>query len=262
MACLVFLLKDVYSKLPITTAVILCNGKQNPYVRKKSGHYVFSDLFPGNYEISISCKGYNELKFPVELKENETKVMNFDLSCSADNANLLNSVRFQFTFYHLKKKLPNTDVSISLDQEASFIKLVEDAKQGAEEIKLNLDEMTEGILGQKYIYEVKKQKYEIKIEGFNAENKTYTLDKPLEEDLPSGGKFYPKWDVKTDAVGRVIVPFISQFMESNPVNFKCEVKEGEDTLKAKMSVDLAGDNKSDKVFYEDVKLRKSAAKKN
>lgn len=260
-ASLVFLLKDVYKKTPITTAVILCNGKQNPYVRKKSGHYVFSDLFPGNYEISITCKGYNSLKFPVELQENETKVMNFDLSYTPDNASISNSTRFEITFYHLKKRVPDKEVAAILEKDASFMKLIENAEQGAEEIKLNIDEMTEGIIGQKYIYEVKKQKHEIRIEGFNPENKTYTLDKPLEEELPSGGKFYPKWDIRTDISGRAIIPFIGQFMEANPVEFMCGVKDGEDVLKSKVSIDLAGDNKSDKVFYADVKLRKSAAKK-
>ena len=41
-ASLVFLLKDVYFKYPLTDAVILCNGKQNPYTRKNDGHYVLS----------------------------------------------------------------------------------------------------------------------------------------------------------------------------------------------------------------------------
>ena len=141
------------------------------------------------------------------------------------------------------------------------MKLIENADQGAEEIKLNIDEMTEGIIGQEYIYEVKKQKHEIKIEGFNSENKTYTLDKPLENALVLGGKFYPKWHVRTDLTGRVIMPFIGQFMEKNPIKFMCEVKDKEDVLKSKMEIDLAGDNKSDKVFYADVKLRKSSVKK-
>lgn len=259
-ASLVFLLKDVYNKAPIDTAVILCDGKQNPYVRKKSGHYVFSDLFPGNYEISITCKGYNGLKFPIELKENETKVMNFDLSYTSDNPNISNSFRFEITLYHLKKRAADQEAEISLADDSSFMKLIENADAGAEEIKLNIDEMTDGIIGQKYIYEVKKQKQEIKIEGFNAENKTYTLDKPLEEALESGGKFYPKWDVRTDAAGRVIMPFIGQFMEKNPINLKFLVKDGEETLKSKAEIDLAGDNKSDKIFYEEVKLRKSSTK--
>ncbi len=257
MASLVFLLKDVYTKLPINTAVILCNGKQNPYVRKNSGHYVFSDLFPGMYEISISCKGYNSLKFSAELKENETKVMNFDLSYTVDNPNLSNSARFEITFYHLKKRFSDKDISLSLGEESSFMKLIENAPQGTEEIKLNLDEMADGIIGQKYIYEAKKRKYEIKIAGFNSENKTYNLEKPLEEELPSGGKLYPKWDIKTDSIGRAIMPFISQFMASNPVNLICEAKdEEENILKSKVSIDLNNENKSSKVFYADVKLRK------
>ena len=261
MASLVFLLKDVYNKNPITTAVILCNGKQNPYVRKQSGHYVFSDLFPGNYEISITCKGYTGLKFSVELKENETKVMNFDLSYTADNTSISNATRFEMTFYHLKKRASDKDVSVLLQNESSFMKLIENAEKGAEEIKLNIDEMNSGIIGQKFIYEVKKERYEIKIEGFNSENKTYTLANPLEEALESGGKFYPKWDVKTDSAGRVVMPLIGHLMEANPIKLMCEVKDGEDILKSKAEIDLASGNKSDKVFYADVKLRKAATKK-
>ncbi len=261
MASLVFLLKDVYTKTPINTAVILCNGKQNPYVRKKSGHYVFSDLFPGNYEISISCKGYNSLKFPVELKENETKVMNFDLSYTVDNPNLSNSARFEITFYHLKKRFSDSSISLCLGDESSFMKLIENAQQGANELRLNLDELADGIIGQEYIYEIKKRKYEIKITGFDSENKTYTLEKPLEEALATGGKFYPKWNIRTDAVGRAAMPFISQFMKSNPVNLMCEAKDKEENiLKSKISIDL--NNKSGKVFYADVKLRKSSKNKN
>lgn len=260
-ASLVLLLKDVYKKTPVNTAVILCNGKQNPYVRKKSGHYVFSDLFPGNYEISITCKGYNSLNFFVELQENETKIMNFDLSYTPDNASISNSTRFEITFYHLKKRVANKEVSFILKKDASFLKLIENAAQGSEEIKLNMDEMTEGIIGQKYIYEVKKQKHEIRIEGFNSENKTYTLEKSLEEELVSGGKFYPKWDIRTDTAGRCVVPFISQFMESNPVEFMCEIKDGEDILKSKVAIDLAGENRVEKVFYADVRLRKSSSNK-
>ena len=72
-ASLVFLLKDVYFKYPLTDAVILCNGKQNPYTRKNDGHYVFSNLYPGKYDIEISCKGYTDINFSVDLKENEVE---------------------------------------------------------------------------------------------------------------------------------------------------------------------------------------------
>ena len=67
-ASLVFLLRDIYSKMPVTNASILCGGKQNPYTRKKSGHYVFSNLYPGKYNISITCKVYNSLNFDVEIR--------------------------------------------------------------------------------------------------------------------------------------------------------------------------------------------------
>ena len=93
-AALVFMLKDIYSKTPVTNAVILCDGKQNPYTRKDDGYYVFSDLYPKEYDISIRCKGYAPLDFPVKLRENETLVIHKNMSYSADNENLRNVTRF------------------------------------------------------------------------------------------------------------------------------------------------------------------------
>lgn len=96
-ASMVFLLKDVYSRTPVTNAVILCNGKQNPYTRKDSGHYVFSNLSPGKYDIYINCTGYNDLNLTVDLKENQTQIMDLNLSYAPNNLNISRVTRFNIT---------------------------------------------------------------------------------------------------------------------------------------------------------------------
>ena len=57
-ASLVFLITDMYTKDPINNAIVLCDGKQLKYTRKKSGHYVFVDLYPKKYRIDVLCKGF------------------------------------------------------------------------------------------------------------------------------------------------------------------------------------------------------------
>lgn len=255
-ASLVFLLKDIYSKLPITTAVILCNGKQNPYTRKNDGHYVFSNLYPGNYEIDISCKGYNPLKLQIELKENETKIINSDLSYTPNNQNIMNLTRFEITCVRKKKPLVNIPITITLKNEASFIKLLEPIKPGSDELKLNV-EMLPSLLGQKYVYEVDKKKYDMYFWSYNQETKSYILKDTVNEEISLGGKFYPQWDIRSDSIGRAIMPLIGQFMKDDEINFECISED----IKSKVSFNVKDKHQSGEVFYEKANFRKIPKKR-
>ena len=256
-AALVFMLKDIYSKMPITNAVILCNGKQNPYTRKKEGYYVFSNLYPMEYEINISAKVYTDLNFNVTLRENETQVLHYDMPYSVDNENLTHLTRFEISVSHKKERLKDKEIKLVLKNEANFMKVIEAAQAGAEELKLNLD-MMPSLIGQNYIYEFKKQQTEFSLWGYDNEKKVYTLKKPLEADIEPGGKFYPFWNLKTDSLGRITMPLVSQFMTENEVKFQVVIPEEE--LSSKVSVNLAEASGADKVFYMSARLRKKAAK--
>lgn len=252
-AALVFMLKDIYSKMPITNAVILCNGKQNPYTRKKEGYYVFSNLFPGEYEINIKAKGYVELNFNVTLRENETQVLHYDMPYSVDNESLTHLARFEIAVSHQKERIKNKEVKLILKNEAKFMKVIEEAQAGAEELKLNLD-MTPSLIEQNYIYEFKKQQTEFSLWGYDNEKKVYTLKKPLENNIEPEGRFYPFWNLKTDSLGRITMPIVSQFMAENEIKFQIIIPK--EKLSAKVSVNLSKVSESDKVFYLNARLRK------
>lgn len=256
-ASLVFLLKDIYSKMPITTAVILCNGKQNPYTRKPDGHYVFSNLYPGTYDISISAKGYTDINFTAQVRENETRVMSFDMPYAVDNANLTHVTRFEILVKDGKEPLANADITLKLKNEASFLKLTEPSEAGSNELKLNID-MVSGLLGQQYVYRVKKQDHNIYLYGYDSDKKCYFVENPLEQKLESEGKFYPCWNIQTDAVGRAVMPLISQFMKDDVIKFECTTSSGK---KAGISADIAGKHQAGEVIYLTAKLRKSAERK-
>lgn len=256
-ASLVFLLKDVYSKYPVTDAVILCNGKQNPYTRKSDGYYVFSNLYPGKYDVDISCKGYTKVNISIDLRENETKVMSLDMSYTPDNKALTHLTRFIITLTHLKKVLSDTDVLIKLKNKASFLKLTEPVEAGSQEIKLNMEELVSGIIGQKYIYKLNKQEHEIYILGFDNEKKVYTLREPVTEKLEPGGQFYPIWNLKTGNNGMLIMPMIDQFMKEDELTFECKTEE----LIGKVMFNVKGLHQSGEAIYGDIKLRKIPKKK-
>ena len=256
-ASLVILLKDIYSKLPITSAVILCNGKQNPYTRKKDGHYVFSNLYPGKYEVDISCKGYNPLKLYIDLKENETKIINSDLSYSPDNQNIANVTRFEITCIRKKQALVNIPIEITLQNEASFMKLLEPIKAGSDEVKLNVEMLT-GLLGQNYVYEIDKKKYDLYLWSYNQESKCYILKDAVNEEIQPGGLFYPKWQIRSDSLGRAIMPLMGQFMKDDEIKFKCI----SENLRCKVSFNVKDKHQSGEVFYEKANFRKIPERKN
>ena len=252
MASLVIMLKDIYSKMPINGAVILCNGKQNPYTRKKEGYYVFSNLYPEKCDVSISCRGYVDLNFTVELKENQTQVIHANMPYAVNNENLINMTRFEISVYENKEALKNTNVDLKLDNPAEFLKLVEKSEPGSYEVKLNIDELTPGIIGQEYDYTVGDKSTNLSLWGYDAEKKCYTLKQPLENGLDPDGSFYPVWKLKTDGNGKITMPLIEQFMKDNVLKFECKSNESS----AKASVDVTGKHESGEVFYFDMKLKK------
>lgn len=256
-ASLVFLLKDIYSKMPVSNAVILCNGKQNPYTHKKSGHYVFSNLYPGEYQISISCKGYNNINFPVTLRENETKEIVSDLSYSVDNQEMMRTTRIEADCRHGKKKiLKNTGIRLRLKNELSFMKLIEPTEQGSDVLKLNI-EMITGLLGQNYVYEFEGAMREIFFWSYDQEKKAYVLRDSQETKLEPGGKFYVIWDVKTDSKGRFIMPIMPQFMKESILKF--ELTSGE--IRSNIEVDITGKENSGQAIYVDANFRKIRKRK-
>ncbi len=251
-ASLVFLLNDIYSKSPITTAVILCNGKQNPYTRKDDGHYVFSNLYPGDYTINISCIGYVPIELKINLKENETIVMPITMSYSMNNNAMQRLTRFNLHIEHEAQPLKNEKVMLRLCNELSFLKLIEPVAAKSDAMKLNLEDFTPGILGQSYVYKVREKNYEFTITSFDQEKKNYILRDFVQKEVPIDGKFYAVWHLNTDSQGRIIMPYISQFMQGQTVSFECTFNDFQGTAE----IDITGKEQSCEMLYADILLSK------
>lgn len=251
-ASLVLLLRDIYSKSPITSAEILCNGKQNPYTRKKDGYYVFSNLYPQEYTVNISCSGYIPMKFKVNLRENETQVIPVTMPYTVDNEAMQKIMHFNISVTHNKKPVIDKDVHLVLKNELDFMKLIEPTAAQTDILKLNIEELISGLIGQTYIYKSGSAETEITISGFDNEKKCYILRDFAENELPAGGEFYAVWHLKTDAKGRITMPYMSQFMNSETVDFELVA----DDSKGKVSVEISGKEQSHETLYAEINLRK------
>ena len=211
-ASLVFLLNDMYTKEPIEGAIILCDGKQIRYGRKKGGYYVFSNLYPKRYRIDIVCRGFIDLKLDINARSNETKVVLLNLPYSSDNKSLQNMKRFEMYINVDGNAWKNKNVRLKLKNELGFLKLIEKAEKKKSEISLNIGRNTSLTL-QRYIYATKETENEIYIFSHDIIKNKYMLKEPLKADLEPEGFLHPIWNLKTDKNGKVILPVFRQFMK-------------------------------------------------
>ena len=182
-ASFVIMLVDILTKQPITDAVIFCNGKQNPYVTKDEGYYVFCNLYPGNYDIYIAATGYVSKEFSTDIKFGETKKFILELSFESRSPKIFNIPRLEFSITKNKLPLKYTEINIILKTEIKSMKLIQQINPGDEEILLNIPENNIFIL-QKYIYSVprkylkhKKSDSEEKKDEENKETETEEEEK-------------------------------------------------------------------------------------
>ena len=156
-ASLAIMLIDILTKQPVKEAVILCNGKQNPYVSKDDGYYVFCNLIPGKYNIYINATGYVDKQFDVSLNFGETKKFFLELSFKSRNPKILNVPRIEFSMFENENPIKNQEMIISLKNISSSMKLIERIKKGEQEILLNVPENNSFVL-QRYIYSFSEEK--------------------------------------------------------------------------------------------------------
>lgn len=180
-ASLVIMLIDILTKSPIKNAVILCNGKQNPYVSKDDGYYVFCNLSPGSYKIFISASGYVNKEFDASIEFGESKKFIFFLSFQSNNSRLLNIPRIEFIVKENKQILRNREIKF-ISKIPQMIKIIQEIKKGEQEAILNVPENNFFIF-QNFIYSVKYDKKEERDKIDNKEGKKDKENDDLDDEI-------------------------------------------------------------------------------
>jgi len=76
---------------PIGAAKVTCDGQET--MTLFDGSYEFENISVGNYDVSVSLKGFRPERKTVSIKENETKVVNFSLVEARGTSNICGYVR-------------------------------------------------------------------------------------------------------------------------------------------------------------------------
>jgi hypothetical protein len=165
------MLTDVMTKTPITNAVILCNDKQNPYICKNEGYYIFADLYPSKYNVKIFCNGYVKTNFECNLSPKESRYFMIEMSYESFNSSLINIPRFEFLIKKNCKKIKNKKILLVLKTPIKFLKIIKKAKKDDKLLVLNIPD-DNSLFPQHYIYIYKIDQ--------NKKNENNELDEELE----------------------------------------------------------------------------------
>lgn len=248
-ASLVFLLTDMYSKIPIRHASILCNGKQNPYTKKASGEYVFSNLYPGKYRIDIICKGFADTRLDLDVRANETRTVTMNLPYSSDNDLVLKLPRFEIIVKSGGKLVKDKDVRVRLENNLNFLKVIEPIRANTNSVSLNIEKSSSLTL-QRYAYSISGGEKQFYIYAYDPMTSQYLTEELIDMNLLPGGMLYPIWDLKTDMNGKVILPILKQFMKEEPIQLEVSA----DGKHGFINTRMPNENIGEKVIYIDIDL--------
>ena len=70
---------------PVEYAIIFLVGSQTVATTDTSGFYIIKNVKAGNYQVQVSCVGFNKVAKTITIKENENIALNFDLTNFANN---------------------------------------------------------------------------------------------------------------------------------------------------------------------------------
>jgi hypothetical protein len=229
----------LFTHRPIKDALILCNGEQNPYTQNSQNSYVFSDLEPGEYNINVSCPGYVTLTINSKLRQNRTEKICLEMPYVSTNPSISIFPRFEFQFNN-SEFFKNKSARITLTNPIKTLLLIRPAKQGDKIISLNFND-DKNLFPQNYTYTVNEKTFKLFLVGYDIFSKTYILNNNLAEDMPENGEFNVYWKLQCDQYGKIVLPFMQQFMKGPELKFKifCDKK----NFKANANVDKFTEDK-------------------
>lgn len=226
---------DIFRKQPIHDAVILCNGRQNPYIKKDDGYYIFCDLQPDLYNVEIFSPGYVKKSFSCYIDFGECKRITLEMSYSSTSRVISNIPRISFDFKNKEFKYKN--VKIILKTPINFMKLIHRAHKGDNLLILNIQEDNR-LTFQNYIYkfnlndlkkmeedELKLKKLREKNEKKNSKDKNSEEDDETENDDDSDVTEEEIMDDNTDTNEDEIHEDLDEIEEQNNENIDKDVEE-------------------------------------
>lgn len=232
-ASVIFHVMDDYFKTPITNAMLKCSDDSAEYIKKNDGYYVFLNLQRRTYNFTITCAGYNDVNYEVELKDNEPVEIRLSMQASMGDISRMNIDKIVFNLYNDGSLVINKDLIIRLDTKVSFLKVIDPISRGSSLIGINYD-YNKNLLFQEYYYD-KALDTSLFIVSYDWGKNKYKTREPYQFKANPGGYLRPIWRVKTDKNGRVVLPINAFFINEKNAEFTIICDDLEATVSSEIS---------------------------
>lgn len=216
-ASIVFRLVDNVNKGPINNAIVVCEDKNFPCVKKDGGYYVFTNIENGTYAFTIKAQGFISQDYEVTVSQEDVNIITLPMQFSSDNTLLQNIKKVTFILKQKGDLFANQDLTIKVDTINPYLRLIEPISKGNDLMKLGLD-FDQRLLYQEYCYD-KKPNLNFYIKGYDHDKKAYILKDTYKSKITEDGFLKPVWNLKSDNMGRVVFPISPIFFLRNAAEF-------------------------------------------
>ncbi|OEF97128.1 carboxypeptidase-like regulatory domain-containing protein [Desulfuribacillus alkaliarsenatis] len=215
-ASVVFYILDSYTGYPVTHASIqIADIPLRPYVNKKDGYYVFTNLESTDYTFVIEADSYMKVTRKVNVGEQAPPVLPIHLQHRSDSKLIQDTTRIELKLRDQQHKPIEVgkEILVALLSHSVCARAIEDT--AADETHLPIySNQGHALVGKQWLIHRGDNQIEVvKIIDYVSKEGRYTIEKPLASPLEIGTLLYPAWSLLTDEQGVVLLPLPKTFIQ-------------------------------------------------
>lgn len=206
----VYKLIDIFTNKIILDANVIIKGSNIKALGKNDGFYLFCNLPEGNYEIIISAKGYKDLKTKLEIKSNETPLMELiELEPEENLGKAQDRIVLEGKLVKSEKKF-----DYCIIRKDTMYRVIKACSKGEDLLYLKFSQNI-SLEYRNIIIEGVPEIYTI--QSYDFSKNAYVLDRELEKDIEAGENVYLSSKGITDKNGNYNIVAHKDFTDKNGI---------------------------------------------
>lgn len=195
-------------------ATALCTQAVAPPIRNVSGHLVYLNLQPGEYEFTVQCQDYTEYKLQVQIQADICNMCLIPMIPVAGSPQLTRRAHLLWQVTQGDMPAVDIDFSVTVTTMLPTLRLMEAAPKGAQSLQL-ASTFSSQLLLQRFVCGDKV----IMLEKYIEDTRQYALTQPLAKALKRGDCLQPYWLLHTNCFGVAALPIQRRFLPDQPLEF-------------------------------------------
>lgn len=195
-------------------ATALCTRAVAPPIRNASGHLVYLNLQPDEYEFTVQCQGYTAYTLQAQVQADRCNMCLIPMMPVAGSPQLVRRAHLLWQVTQDDVAAADIDFSVTVTTMLPTLRLMEAAAKGAQALQL-ASTFSSQLLLQRFIC----GNQVIMLEKYLEDTRQYVLTQPLAKALKRGDYLQPYWLLHTNRFGVAALPVQRRFLPDQPLEF-------------------------------------------